>query len=74
MEQGYLNPTPSAAALEGTLFELKCATDIVDAIQTAMSEGHFMADAYTDALCGAVLYLHTVQDQFKKQIFMGGDE
>ena len=74
MKREPLNARPSAADLESTLFELRCATNIVEAVQIAMTEGVATAEFFTDALCGAVLYLKSVQEHFSEQIFVGGDE
>jgi len=72
MNHDHLNKNPNTCDLESALFELKCATGVVDAIQTAMAEGSCNEKTYTDALFGAVMYLGTVYRQFEKQIFVEG--
>lgn len=66
MNHDHLNKNPNTCDLESALFELKCATGVVDAIQTAMAEGSCSEKSYTDALFGAVMYLGTVYRQFEK--------
>lgn len=58
--------------LETPLYELKCATDVVDAVHTAMEEGACPAETFTDALFGAVMYLGTVYRQFESIIYTEG--
>lgn len=58
--------------LETTLYELKCATDVVDAVHTAMEDGACSAETFTDALFGAVMYLGTVYHQFENIIYTEG--
>ena len=66
----YLNKNLNACDLESLLYELKCATNIVDAIQIAMAEGANTAECYEDALHGAACYLSSIYHQFEQQIFV----
>lgn len=72
MSHEKLNQNLNPCDLETALYELKCATNVVDAVHTAMEEGSCPAETFTDALNGAVLYLGTVYRQFEKQIFVEG--
>ena len=72
MNSKILNKNPNMLDMETALYELKCATGVVDSIQTAMAEGSRNEKSYTDALFGAVMYLGTVYRQFEKQIFVEG--
>ena len=71
MSHQYLNKNLNVCDLESPLYELKCATNIVDAIQIAMAEGANAAECYEDALHGAALYLANVYRQFEQQLFVG---
>ena len=66
------NPALNAIDLETALYELKCATNVVDAVHTAMEEGACPAENFTDALYGAVVYLGTVYRQFESIIYTEG--
>lgn len=66
------NQALKAVDLETTLYELKCATNVVDAVHTAMEDGSSPAETYTDALFGAVMYLVTVYRQFESIIYTEG--
>ena len=68
MNHDRLNKNPNTCDLESALFELKCATGVVDAIQTAMAEGSCSEKSYTDALFGAVMYLGIIKTS--KMIFL----
>lgn len=46
MSHQYLNKNLNVCNLESPLYELKCATNIVDAIQIAMAEGANAAECY----------------------------
>lgn len=72
MSHQYLNKNLNVCDLESPLYELKCATNIVDAIQIAMAEGANAAEFYEDALHGAALYLANVYRQFEQQLFVEG--
>lgn len=49
--------------LEDAAYRLLCGTEMLLAIHTAMAEGPFTADSYTDAIYGVFLYL---QDSCKE--------
>lgn len=72
MNHDRLNKNPNMLDMEIALYELKCATGVVDSIQTAMAEGSCNEKTYTDALFGAVMYLSTVYRQFEQLIFVEG--
>lgn len=72
MSHENLNRNLKANDLESALFELKCAADIVGAIQTAIAEGSFNQKSYSDALFGAQMYINNVYRQFEQQIFVEG--
>lgn len=55
----YISP----AELDALLVRLRCGVDIVDAVHVAMTDGHCGADAYTDALFGAIEGLYATVDQ-----------
>ena len=67
MSHQYLNKNLNVCDLESPLYELKCATNIVDAIQTAMAEGSCAAECYEDALS-----LPPFCRQFEQQLFVEG--
>lgn len=73
MDHKALNESPDMSDMEMTLYELKCAADIVGAIQTVIAEGSFHQKSYSDALFGAQMYINNVYRQFEQQIFVEGE-
>lgn len=59
----------NAANLDELVFELHCATDMLQAVQTAMADGSNAADCYTDALFGACLQFRHLTEKFCDEIF-----
>lgn len=70
MKHGNLNTKVDAVELDSCAYDLKCAIDIVSAIQRAEEVPDTPDKSYTDALYGAYRYLCTVYQQFEKAIYI----
>ncbi len=66
----YISP----AELDALLVRLRCGVDAVDAVHVSMTDGHCGADAYTDALFGAIEGLYATVDQLNALCYVKGDK
>ena len=69
----YLRKDINAANLDSLMLELRCDSNMLDAIHVAMVEGVSSAESYTDALFGAVCYLRDLIDKFSDEIYEVGE-
>ena len=70
---GNLRKDINAAKLDSLLLELRCDSNMLDAIHVAMVEGPNSADNYSDALFGAGCYLRDLIDKFSDEIYEVGE-
>lgn len=59
----------SAANLDELVFELHCATEMLQAVWCAMDDGPNPVDCYTDALFGACQYFEHLTRKISDEIY-----
>lgn len=68
-EYGSLRKKVNLYSLDGLMNELRCDSDMLRAVHTAMAEGPETADSYTNALLGVLLCLRQTIDKLSEEIY-----